>query len=100
MSQWITDRLPTEADADVYGEVWDCYGELAFWTDIEEHQPWHPTNCPGKYVQPTRFTVHWYDNVRMWGVKDSQDDERGLQSNFDTKEAAERIAAVYNEVMP
>lgn len=49
MSQWITDRLPTEADADYYCNVWNSQGHLVYWTDIEQHEAWCSTNCPGLY---------------------------------------------------
>lgn len=103
MSQWITDRLPTREDA-TERHVWHwCemlnQARIRHYTHLRKGDPWMPFIVPEAYVKPTRFTVVWYHNVQMWGVKDSQDDGHGLQSNFETKEAAERVAAVYNEVL-
>ena len=103
MSQWITDRRPTEDDGPmVYGPD----GKVCHYKSISDpwkpwirRGPWKPIPPCEPYVAQPRFTVVWYDNVQTWGVKDSQDDERGLQSNFESKQAAERIAEAYNEVL-
>ena len=54
MPDWITDRLPTAADADPFGMVrWSPHhpGLLTPWTDVRPGEPWthssawtHPTD--------------------------------------------------------
>lgn len=59
MSEWITDRLPTEADADEYYKVWwtSIDGEIApcYYEDIKPGEVWAPkpkTLKPKPYVKP------------------------------------------------
>lgn len=94
MSDWITDRLPTEADADCYGEVWDFKGELAWWTDIEENQPWCSTNCPGAYQSDDDM---WYTakNIES-GLYSVHSVQRGqLCEGIASRDEARKIAAVF-----
>ena len=106
MSEWITHRPPTEDDADYEKCVWTmCDGKAVLWgyAQIREGQPWMPTNRPEPYVKLKRYTVKalrdtilettWYevwDNLK----------ERNVAIQITSREAAERIAAIYEEVMP
>lgn len=100
-NEWITDRLPTPQDGDYYGQVWDSTGGLSFTHEIAEGEPWMPSNCPGMYVKPKRVRV----------VQEQRYDDDGFEyavtfgigtvaRHIPTREAAERIAAIYEEVMP
>ena len=102
-NKWITDRLPTEADADSYGYVWVTFGSgvvrIQDWRGVPEGMPWMPTSRPQPYVKPKRYCVsekgpNYYT---VW-----QDDYEGgvIATRIPTREAAERIAAIYEEVMP
>ena len=107
MSEWITDRLPR------YEETLN--GCVLAW--IEQHlpplcviqhdtfklgTPWQPIQRPAPYVKPKRWTVEW--NVDTWILLDY-----GLKRSYwcglgelgrNGGDAAQRIADVFNEVMP
>lgn len=113
MSEWITDRPPTEEDADDEKSVWTmCVGKVVTWgyEGIRKGQPWMPTNRPEPYVKPKRWTAVWYASVGSWALRDNvkgayiplfHSPETGLVNNDDEhREAAERIAAIYEEMMP
>ena len=56
MSDWITDRPPTDEDADYEKCVWTmCVGKVVTWEygGIREGQPWMRTNRPKPYVKPS-----------------------------------------------
>ena len=53
---WITDRLPTEADADVDGDVL-CLRyrmDIASWKNVESGEPWLPL-APSSTPRPRRI---------------------------------------------
>jgi hypothetical protein len=59
MSEWITDRLPTEADGDEYYKVWwtSIDGEIApcYYADIKTGEAWAPKPKPvppKPYIKP------------------------------------------------
>lgn len=105
MSEWITDRPPTEEDADSEKCVWTmCAGKVVPWgyEGIREGWPWMRTNRPEPYVKPKRWKVAYDKWHKCWTVFDIRH-MTPLKLNEDTdahREAAERIAAVYEEVMP
>ena len=104
MSEWITDRRPTVNDAHC-GFVWittkrgDVFREI--WKDVCNH-PWMPIIPPEPYVTK-RYSVAalrgtisgttWYE---VW----DEMEETRVAVQIPTREAAERIAAIYEEVMP
>ena len=103
MSNWITDRRPTRADADKYGYVWitgvndSVY--LAAWTEVGG-RPWQHSHRPEPYVKPKRYKVEEYYHCRgIWVVSDCQTGNARCHP-VPTREAAERIAAIYEEVLP
>jgi hypothetical protein len=103
-SEWITDRLPTKQEA-VSGNVICCrwgHINLLQWYKIEAGEPWMPIPKPDMYVKPKRWTVEW--NVDTWMLVD-----RRLERSYwcglgelgrNGRNAAQRIADIYNEVMP
>ena len=101
MSEWITYRKPTANDADngfvwvttvnkvVLRQAWECVKD----------RPWQPIVPPEPYVKPKRWQVGaseagWqvFDSVHLHGYVNAR--------CIPTREAAERIAAIYEEVMP
>ena len=55
MSEWITDRRPTEEDAGPGGIVWTTYnGKTSPWSydGVEKGTPWMPMIVPKPYVKP------------------------------------------------
>jgi len=58
-AEWITDRLPTEADGDAYGDVrrrhWSDPSkyDLAHWSHVGPGAPWQRTSYWKPPAQPT-----------------------------------------------
>ena len=101
MSNWITDRRPTEADADYEKCVWTmCVGKVVLWRykEISDGWPWMRTNRPKPYAKPKRWEVD-HSGGELWGIFDKLMG-RYAYPMLPTREAAERIAAIYEEVMP
>lgn len=101
MSEWITDRRPTADDADV-DFVWVTTENGIVlrqqWNQVGD-RPWMPLTPPKPYVKPKRCIVLLHNDgsglyrVSMKGF--------GVPAyGIPTREAAERIAAIYEEVMP
>ena len=106
MSEWITDRKPTKEDADrcAYCMVWTTYnGEVIAWTydGVAKGPPWMPISKPEPYVSPRSrpkyFVMKDMFYKGLWAVYDGS---KYVTDRLPTREAAERIAAIYNEVMP
>jgi hypothetical protein len=104
MSEWITDRLPTKQDADEFGDVWvtiwDGFVCDLNWKCIKPQMPWQPTNKPGPYVKPKRWTVEWVNMFGYWALIDGENRVPIYGFTRMQREAAQRIADIYNEVMP
>ena len=104
MSDWITDRLPTEEDALEYTVLlWDGSKAILWSYDgVNEGQPWAPIhNLIAPYVKPKRWTFRktrfeCYDN---WLVFRDGQLIHSLAAGL-THEAAQRICDIYNEEMP
>lgn len=103
MSKWITDRAPTKYDTsrnlDFY--VWTIRNnEVTMWSydDIEYGEPWMPITLPDPYVKPKRFfrVTHSLEGKPV--VMECETNT--IWATAPTREAAERIAAIYEEVMP
>jgi hypothetical protein len=104
-SEWITDRLPTDDDAVHYCVfLWDDDKGVLVWSHdaVNSGQPWMPIPKPEPYVKPKRWTVEWYDPNNCWHVIDTTiDGVMGyLHLELSHADAAQRIADIYNEVMP
>ena len=97
MSKWITDRMPCAMDTDNTAFVYNQYGAVTHYTHIKEGEAWMMVPRPEPYVKPKRWRVTTatggylvYDSITSSEVADS----------IPTCEAAERIAAIYEEVVP
>ena len=107
MNNWITDRRPTEADADRYGHVWVTHsnGEVyvVAWDRVTT-EPWAHTNVPEPYVKPKRYMASWLAWAKCWGIFDASCSVYMplymLSDEDKHREAAERIAATYEQVAP
>jgi hypothetical protein len=107
MSEWITDRLPTVSDlVNVEREVWYYCTDQGFayrchWSDIKRlGEPWQPITMPAPYVKPKRWAVEWHDPTNCWHVIDTYAVMGYLHLDSSQADAAQRIADIYNEVMP
>lgn len=102
MSDWITDRLPTREDApngDVCIAHDDSITVIQRFDTIELGTPWKPIAKPDWYVMSKRYTVHIKEyGPTEWFVWDQLRKDSVAQA-LPTREAAERVAAVYNEVL-
>lgn len=111
MSEWITDRRPTIDDCKYSKKtlhreyVWVTYNNRVTWLLIEEVKlgcPWQPIviERPEPYVAPKsepKYVVMkdiYYTD--LWAVYNGS---KYVADGLPTREAAERIAAIYNEVM-
>lgn len=115
MSKWITDRLPTGNDGypiddmGYYGRrVWCIVqgrAEIIPWRYVQPGDAWQPIviEKPQIWVpEPKYYAKFWLaeqlGEQNRWSVYCNVG---GIQAdNLPTQEAAERIAAIYNEVMP
>ena len=101
MSEWITDRLPTEKDA--YRDlVWvTICGEVVGtdYLNVSENQPWMPITPPEPYVKPKTWVAERYSNEPYWRIRDTR---TGELCNLVTKkeETMRKLEAFLNEVMP
>jgi len=115
-NEWITDRLPTRDDCVIGGTVWvwdrrkvytadsDKEVLLSEYYNVKSGTPWQPIIAPEPYVKPKRHYVvgqrdnNW-DVYRVTFVANHAVQALAA-SGIPTREAAERIAAIYEEVMP
>lgn len=111
MSKWITDRLPTGNDGYPIDDM-GCYGrrvwcivhgraEIIPWRYVQPGDAWQPIviERPEPYVAPEpkySAVLYYACNSYRWAVSDGLNH---VADNIPTQEAAERIAAIYNEVM-
>ena len=108
MSEWITDRAPKREDAlcgriMVWGKTWqEPFLETV---DDWDGSPWMPIARPEPYVAPKDkyYVTHW----PSWKTGEKEDrwvvwcNVGGVHADhLPTREAAERVAAIYNEVLP
>jgi hypothetical protein len=103
MSEWITDRLPTEEDAQDGRVLIMYHGEMITdsWHSILKRQPW--MRLPAPYVKPKRWTVEWCGST--WILRDNRQkcsyNMSGLaELGRNGGDAAQRIADVFNEILP
>ena len=108
MSKWITDRQPVRNDS-YEDSVWVMVmGHVVknYWYNVELGDAWQPivVETPEPYVAPNRWQMEWDSQYHQWLVRDAEGHIGAvLCSNSPSpekyREAAERIAAIYNEVM-
>ena len=95
MSEWITERKPREDDGPmIYGPD----GKVCHYTWIHSGEPWKPIPKCEPYVKPKRYRVTTL-TVERWCVIDKKASDF-VAKYLPTEEAAERIAAIFEEVMP
>jgi hypothetical protein len=101
MSEWITDRLPDPDDAFDDWVFVSEHGNIQMYlaVSVKLGMPWLPIVPPDPYVKPKRWAVKWYEEYAIWCLLDEDVVLLVLDKNL-TTEAAQRIADVYNEVMP
>jgi hypothetical protein len=101
MSEWITDRLPDPDDAPEDWVFVMNHGNVVLYlaVSVELGMPWHPIVPPAPYVKPKRWAVKWEEEWGLWYLSDAQLFNMSLDRGL-TTEAAQRIADLYNEVMP
>ena len=95
---WITDRLPTREDGSNGHLVYDYRGEPAMYYNIRVGEAWKPIPKCDPYVKPKkpkRFEVIGVLDVYM-----IYDNEllTYVSMMIPTREAAERIASIYEEM--
>ena len=101
--EWITDRPPTGAEITNEGDVWvydidtDEY-LIRNYTEIKEGQPWMEIPSPPSYVKPKRFAVREAYVGGGFVVIDEVKFSTAIP--VPTREAAKRILAIYEEVVP
>jgi len=103
-TEWITDRLPTAEDATSSGFVWTTVDGTVVSRDhrrIEIGEPWQSIPVPEPYVKPKRWKVGWSQKgtTTSWTLYSYGQSVHTLLGDLST-EAAERIADIYNEVLP
>lgn len=97
MSEWITDRKPTLDDClEKYAVVYGAHGGLVWYATIEDGVPWKPVPECEPYVKPKRWAVRKYFSCYFVVLSCDYDTIKGF--GLPTREAAERIAAIYEEV--
>lgn len=98
MSEWITDRKPTLDDClEKYAVVYGAHGGLVWYATIEDGVPWKPVPECEPYVKPKRYNVR---QCNLGGYDVHCDNGLRVAMNIPTREAAERIAAIYEKTMP
>jgi hypothetical protein len=103
-TKWITDRLPTKEDSFANQVIiaWDD-GSMCMidYKHVEEGMPWTPIPKPTPYVktEPKRWTVKRNNHHDEWYLYDGEKEWDRLDGRL-TQDAAQRIADIYNEVMP
>lgn len=102
-NDWITDRRPDpEKDGRI---VYRFTGHTIHCSCIRDGEAWKPIPQIEPYVKPKKWTAEYRYNLSMWVITDKRDCTGAiftlLRENTDEhREAAERIAAIYEEVMP
>ena len=97
-NEWITDRRPHRDDGPY---VYRADGAVRYYTEIPRGEIWKPIPKCEPYVMPKRFIVLVSSNGTFEVFKASEPNLLTLYaSGIPTLAAAERIAAIYEEMMP
>jgi len=110
-TEWITDRLPTKEDSDVWVTLSpdECaYVVRMNWKLVPPGFAWQPIpKKPEPYVKPKRWTVRFngdsmWQGQTMWALYDWDLKCSSLPAldSPNHADAAQRIADIYNEVIP
>lgn len=104
MSEWITDRRPTEADSIGHCEqvyvMLDGVSTICHYLDVGPGDPWMHIVPPEPYVKPKRWWMIMTPDDHDWvkGPYAVYFYVGGLVADkIPTREAAERIGAIYEE---
>ena len=97
MSEWITDREPHYRDDGYY--VFNAYGKVTHWAQIQRGEAWMPIVSPEPYVKPKRWRVEWNNVVALWSLRLNGEHYGYLPYAGLSNEAAHRICDIYNEVL-
>lgn len=105
---WITDRLPNVAECTNEGDVWvylEDADEYVIRNQSQIHigDPWREIDPPPLYVKAKRYEAVWIPELSCYTVLSGLGGRIilfGLYDQEEHREAAERIAAVFEEVMP
>ena len=100
---WITDRLPTLNDTHGTCDcVWVTWSRgncgPRSWMNVEKDQPWQPLTKPEPYDKSKRWSVDWNHYGNSYEITDGE--WRIQLEVVQSKDAAQRICDIYNEVMP
>jgi len=85
MSEWITDRLPTEADSDIMGKVWIFEDNDVYWSDysvVTDGTPWMPIKQPAPYVKPEPKRWKPQDGKRYYYVTTRGEPSWGIYKQY------------------
>ena len=114
MSEWITDRLPTEADSDMMNKVWVWEDNAVYWSDysvVTLGTPWMPNKIPAPYVKPEPqrwkpeyMELYWTVDRDMikesYWLNDCTNEKRFVDGNcFQTRAQAEEAAQRVRETL-
>lgn len=105
-NEWITDRRPDDDDCiPGFYVVYNQLGHPVHTFEIEEGHPWKPIPKCEPYVKPKRFTSKYCFMSSCWAIYEDfhiVQFLRLLKDPNSSKEctAAERIAAICEEVVP
>lgn len=95
-NQWMTDRLPNFYDGGIYGKVRvkddDNVVSLKPHSQVRQGQPWMKIDESMSRYDVTTYRMHY----AVFDWKNSS----MVAFNLPNREAAERIAAIYEEMMP
>ena len=108
MSEWITDRRPCAMDTDSTAFVYNQHGAVTHYTHIKDGEAWMTIPRPEPYVKPKIWTAAWNIKYGIWTLRNTKYNEvelgivwlKYLRHEEEHREAAERIAAIYEELMP
>ncbi len=103
-SGWVTDRLPDTSEITNEGDVWvyDADADEYLIRNYEElvlGQPWREIDPPPSYEKPKRYKIE-KDCILNFDFYRIKDGEYLCATLIPTREAAERIAAIYEEMTP
>lgn len=107
-ANWITDRMPTEGDcAAPHYCVYDSMGSIVHYKLVGNDEPWRPVPKCEPYKEPRRFILEAAPLSGLYRIYDLHHNELNphtpsgyVAEYIPTREAAERIAAIYEEMMP
>lgn len=109
MSKWITDKTPSQLFPGSSFMVWVTRASgrhLIEAAKVREGEPWCHPPVPEPYVKQKRFRVEYNEKIGYYVLITTDiPDYYGislpyLSDKHAHKEVAERIAAIYEELMP